>query len=285
MIGPIHKRGIPVQAPFFRFVLLSTFFLFLSSPSLAQKQSLPKSCSEGDLFLGSAKYSQAITAYNACLKESPEHMNAYFNRAGAYTGLKQYKLAITDYDKVIKRLPLDSEAYYNRGNLYRLLKNKTQSLEDFRIAAELNPENNKYQQALIEAYLSAGDTDKALSYLNEQLVKEDKLEWYLQRGQLYKNKGKFPQALADFSTVLKKNATHTEAWFQRGLIYFKSKQYPQATYDFTQAIKGNSKMPIAYYNRGLAYQMQNQCTLAQQDFHRACQLGDKLACQQKCRQP
>jgi tetratricopeptide (TPR) repeat protein len=269
-----------VQVSFFR-ILGASLFLFCLS--IAKAQAVPQSCAEGDRLLGKAQYSQAVKAYNTCLREAPDHINGYFNRAGAYTGLKQYPQAIADYDKVLKQLPLDSEAYYNRGSLYRLLKNKSQSTEDFRIATELSPENKKYQQALIEAYLYAQESQKALSHLNQLLASEANMEWYLQRGALYKNMGNFSKAFNDFGVVLQKDASHSEAWFQRGLTYFKSKQYPQAVYDFSQAIKNNPKMPLAYYNRGLAYQNQNKCSLAQQDFRRACQLGDKLACQHKCK--
>lgn len=256
--------------------------LCVLSLSITNVKAAPQSCAEGDQLLGKAKYSQAVKAYNTCLNQAPDHINAYFNRAGAYTGLKQYTQAIADYDKVLERLPLDSEAYYNRGSLYRLLKNKIQSIEDFRIATELNPESKKYQEALIAAYVSAQETQKALDHLSALIEKEARVEWYVQRGALYKDMGSFSKALHDFGKALNKDATHTEAWFQRGLTYFKSKQYPQAIYDLSQAIKNNPKMPLAYYNRGLAYQNQNKCALAQQDFRRACQLGDKVACQHKC---
>src|SRR5690606_4905784 len=116
----------------------------------------------------------------------------------------------------------------------------------FRVATTLNPENEKYQQALIDAYVSAQETQKALDHLNQRLATEAKVESYLQRGILYKNMGNFPKALSDLSRALNQDATRTEAWFQRGLTYFKSKQYPQAIYDFSQAIKNNPKMALAY---------------------------------------
>lgn len=252
--------------------------------SIAQAaEALPSSCKSGDQWLAKGKYNEALQAYHQCLKTAPEHVNGYFNRAGAYTGLKKYTEAIQDYSEVLKRLPLDSEAYFNRGALYQKLNKPKEALEDFRLAYELKPDNASFQKALLQSYLSNKQINEALEHLNSAIQRNPQPILYVQRGQVYQSLGKTTEAMNDLTYSLQKDARSAEAWFQRGLLHFKLRQHPKAIYDLTQAIQHNPKMALAYYNRGLAYQLKNQCKQAQQDFAKACGLGDKTACKQQCK--
>lgn len=246
-------------------------------------ETLPTACKNGDQWLAKAKYNEALQAYNQCLKAASHHVNGYFNRAGAYTGLKKYTEAIQDYSEVLKRLPLDSEAYFNRGTLYQKLNKPKEALEDFRLAYELKPDHPPFQKALLQGYLSNKQMNEALAHLNGAIQRNPQPVLYVQRGQVYQNLGKTTEALQDFTYSVQKDPRSAEAWFQRGLLYFKLRQHPKAIYDLTQAIQHNPKMTLAYYNRGLAYQVKNQCKQAQQDFAKACSLGDKTACKQQCK--
>ena len=271
--------------------LLFSLFL-LGAVSFAQPktnaqaaEALPPSCKSGDQWLAKGKYNEALQAYHQCLKSAPDHVNGYFNRAGAYTGLKKYTEAIQDYSEVLKRLPLDSEAYFNRGTLYQKLNKPTEALEDFRLAYELKPDTPPFQKALLQSYLTNQQINEALEHLNNAIQRNPQPMLYVQRSQVYQRLGKTTEALNDLTYSLQKDAHSAETWFQRGLLHFKLRQHPKAIYDLTQAIQYNPKMALAYYNRGLADQVKNQCKQAQQDFAKACGLGDKTACKQQCKKP
>lgn len=278
--APLFQRSVP---PLFRATLLGAMALFCSATAKAEP--LPQSCTQGDQHLSKGHYSEALSAYNQCLTEAPEHTNAYFNRAGAYTGLKKWAEAIKDYDVVLERLPLDKEAYYHRGNLHHQLKHSKAALDDLSLAAELDPDNPKFSQRLVDVSLAYGQTAQALTFFDTQISINPTSTYYLQRGTLYKQDHQLSKALQDFTQAIQLEPKSSQAWFERGLTYFKMQKHPQAIYDFGQAIKHNPQMALAYYNRGLAYQVQNKCYPANQDFRQACKLGDKTACSKSCKTP
>ena len=71
------------------------------------------------------------------IKNNPDFVYAYFNRANLRCALRDYRAAITDYTEAIDRDPDFAEAYFNRG-LARLSQGNTnQGIADLSKAGEL----------------------------------------------------------------------------------------------------------------------------------------------------
>ncbi|WP_354636410.1 tetratricopeptide repeat protein [Planktothricoides raciborskii] len=63
-----------------------------------------------------------------------------------------------------------------------------------------------------------------------------------------------------------------ETFFWRGLIHYQNKNYPQAIEDFTQIIKQDANKGEAYYFRGSAYKKVGKPKLGNQDIKKAAEL-------------
>lgn len=83
------------------------------------------------------KHEMITRDYDMAIKNNPDFVYAYFNRANLRCALRDYRAAITDYTEAIDRDPDFAEAYFNRG-LARLSQGNTnQGIADLSKAGEL----------------------------------------------------------------------------------------------------------------------------------------------------
>ncbi|MEO6162621.1 MAG: tetratricopeptide repeat protein, partial [Candidatus Binatia bacterium] len=66
----------------------------------------------------SAKYKEAVAAFNRAIKAAPKSDEAYNNRGLAYAKLGQQDNALKDYDEALKLNPNLTDAQFNRGNVF-----------------------------------------------------------------------------------------------------------------------------------------------------------------------
>ncbi|MDI9603772.1 MAG: tetratricopeptide repeat protein [Bacteroidota bacterium] len=98
---------------------------------------LPGTMRKPELSLESVEHDAILKEYNAIIKDAPNFIYAYYNRAEIYILEKDYRAAITDYTKAINLEPRFAEAYFNRG-ISRLSIGETRDgLDDLRKAGEL----------------------------------------------------------------------------------------------------------------------------------------------------
>lgn len=83
----------------------------------------------------------AITAFENALKERPQEVSTYLNRAKAFRKAGQNDKAIADLDKALQIAPGYADAYNERGNLYGNLGYFDKSLADYIQYVNLRPDD------------------------------------------------------------------------------------------------------------------------------------------------
>ncbi|MGQ9819838.1 MAG: tetratricopeptide repeat protein [Candidatus Kapaibacteriales bacterium] len=89
---------------------------------------------------------------------------------------------------------------------------------------------------------------------------------YLGRGLAYQEKGKFNEALNDFTKCIELDSTYLFAYYNRGNVYLDLKRYDLALQDFTKAVQINSKYTNALVNRGITLMELSRFDEALNDF-------------------
>ena len=74
------------------------------------------------------------------------------------------------------------------------------------------------------------------------------------RGLAFNAAANYKLAFADFTSVLKKDPNHYDAFMQRGASCEGLENLRSAIYDYSEAIRIRPKDGMAYYKRGLANQ-------------------------------
>lgn len=117
------------------------------SPLLAkayETQKVEDYFKQGNNFLESHRYQDAIAEYEKALQIKPDKYEAWINQGIALTKLARYTEAIVAYDKAIAIHPKKHEAYYNKACSYALQNNIELTTQNLQKAIKLYPK--KYQQ-------------------------------------------------------------------------------------------------------------------------------------------
>jgi len=91
------------------------------------------------------------------------------------------------------------------------------------------------------------------------------------------DKGKYDQAISDYTKAIEIDPGHSTAYNNRGVAYGEKGQYDRAISDYTKAIEINPRFAAAYYNRGLAYQNKGGYDQAIPDYNKALEINPRLA--------
>ncbi len=111
----------------------------------------------------SRRFDEAVSFFSMAIKQSPEFVQAYYERGlvNAYQG--RYVFAINDFTRTVELNPDDVIAYNNRGLAYA--KGKKQfdhAMADFNRAIELDPEfAEAYDNRGIAHRMKSDDKEKA----------------------------------------------------------------------------------------------------------------------------
>ncbi len=127
-------------------------------------------------------------------------------------------------------------------------------------------------------YVKKGRYDEAISDYTKALeINPRDASAYVGRGVAYFDKGQYDDAISDFTKALEINPKFAEAYHRRGIAYGKKGQYDGAISDFTKALEINPRDALAYYNRGIAYDDKGQYEEAISDYTKALEIDPKDA--------
>lgn len=99
---------------------------------------------------------------------------------------------------------------------------------------------------------------------------------YHKRGIAYASRNDFSHAEADFSRALELNPWLVGAYNNRGFLYDYSGEYDKSIADYTQALKINPNYAQAYYNRALAYDYKGNLDQSIADYKKAVEINPRF---------
>jgi Tfp pilus assembly protein PilF len=84
-------------------------------------------------------YLNAVRKYTDCLKDHPNAPELYSERAVAYIHLKEQAKSLSDFDKSVELQPDYAYRYASRGHAKDFFGDIDGAIEDYEIAAEMDP--------------------------------------------------------------------------------------------------------------------------------------------------
>lgn len=155
---------------------MNTFYFsvlfFMLLPFILSAQSLREKVNEGNEHYYAGEYEQAVNKYKDALLDEPLNDKILFNEADALYKMQKYEEALDGFQKVLgsKDLMLASKAHFNIGNAYFQQNKLPQSIESYKKALELNPEDYdaKYNLELARAKLKEQSEKQQQNPQNQQ---------------------------------------------------------------------------------------------------------------------
>ena len=132
---------------------------------------------------------------------------------------------------------------------------------------------------------SAGDPtekqeryDKAIEHYTETInLNPEFAIAYVNRGNVYANKGAFDTAIQDYTKAIDLNPEFAETYYNRGNAYFEKGEFDTAIQEYNKVIDLNPELAEAYVNRGNAYSNKGAFDTAIQDYTKAIDLNPEFA--------
>ena len=113
--------------------------------------------------------------------------------------------------------------------------------------------------------------------LTSQTTGTNEIDIYNSKGIACSKRGKYDQAIANFSKVIELNPELAIVYYNRGVAYGKKGEVDLAIEDYAKAVRLNPHYLDAYNNRGIAFNIKGEHELAIQDFDKVIQLEPKFA--------
>lgn len=106
---------------------------------------------EGNRLMKEGKFNEALVAYNKAISLDATNAAFYCNRAAAYLRMSDFEKSIADCKMALLYNPQYSKAYGRMGIAYANLRKFDMSIEAYKKALELEPDNLDYQHNLRNA--------------------------------------------------------------------------------------------------------------------------------------
>lgn len=95
------------------------------------------------------------------------------------------------------------------------------------------------------------------------------------KGVEYGKKGKYDEAISEFTKAIELEPELAQLYYNRGNAYTKKGSYDEAILDYTRAVELKSDFTDAYNNRAVAYYYKKEYDKARGDVKKVEQLGGK----------
>ncbi len=168
--------------------------------------------------------------------------NLYQNEKDPQAKNNYLEKAIVELTKAVAILPTFRDAYYYLGIAYSQKGNSPDALANFEKALNnyVNPDG-KMLNDLGQAYLNAGQLDKAIIYIDSSIkVSPDNFISYENKGVALLKQSKYEQSIPLFQKSLHLYPKSENSLLNLGCAYYNLKQYPNALENFTKALEIDS---------------------------------------------
>lgn len=177
----------------------------------------------------------AEAAFDIAIEADPQEARAYGGRAEAHEAQGRRPRAAVDWNRALALAPRDAALAEGRGGFRLRAGNAAGAVEDFELAARLEPGNQRHRFNLGLALAETGrDAEAEQAFSAVIAATPDDAEAWLNRARL--RAARAPQsAMADIDRAIALRPEWSVPWFERGLLKESLGQTGAADADFRRA--------------------------------------------------
>lgn len=218
------------------------------------------------------QFEQAKSDFSKALELDPQYYDAYKAKALLELSLKQYSEAAADMTKAVAINAKDHHDYGLRGVMYQKLRLHEKALQDFDLALQADPSDWKLRSLRATSLTGLKRYSEAIAEYTRVLPFDKTLNTLGFRSLTYYRAGKYSEALADATAMLKKEPNNWAAYQTLGHVASAKKDHKQALQYYDKSLKLKPKEGNTLVSRGLTYAELGQLSNALADFSEALSL-------------
>lgn len=224
----------------------------------------------GDYFIG-----KVYNDYLGVLDKPNGEGIMVYAEGKAVSGTFSSRVETTKINAELEFSPSKAELWYRYGTALKAYGGWALAELEYKRALNLEPNNQTYQFALLEALMKQAKYDDANKIIETILSKDSKNAYAINnKAIIFYDQKEYVNAISQFDILIKSDSKNYNYIYSRGLCHFNLKNYKKAINDFTAAIK-IEETSNAYFYRGQSFLENNQKTEACEDFQKAKQMGQK----------
>jgi tetratricopeptide (TPR) repeat protein len=234
--------------------------LFIPTPTPTRD---PESfISEADAMFDSAKYSQAITAYEEAIQVNPDNPSIYLSMARAQIYIGRYEEALENAERALILNNNNPLAHTLKAWSLDFLGDYTQAEAAIKSALELDPNNALahavYSEILMDTVIAGQGDINAIDRAAEESrtamgLDPSLMESRRARGYVLWNTGNFNEAIQEYNAALAINDKIADLHLALGYNYYLINEYDQAVQAYLQAYALNPADPTPPYEISRTY--------------------------------
>lgn len=189
-------------------------------------------------------------------------------------------LAVVDKVLQMPEASADQKAnlYFQRNLLHQALGDKTAAQQDLQSAIALQPRHVASHTALCNLVLQSGDPQAAEAQFDRAITAlKDEPIVFNNRGTFLQSRGRYDEAMKDFTQALTLDPTYVPALTNRGFVKIMQGQYGSAETDLTKSLELDPNQPVAFGLRAAARLYLNHADAAIQDYQTSVSLNPQNA--------
>jgi len=236
---------------------VSIFFIFISVSSfISFGASAMDYFYEGNNFINSGKYLEAIDSYDKAIKINPDIPEFHYNKAIALYNLGRYDEAIAQYDQVIKLNSKFKEAYINKALCLTETSRFDESITLLDEYIKKYPNDAEGYALKGHNLLLKGSYSEALEMAQKviDIKPKDKIILsmaYSTKSSALNELGRVDEALEACKAALELDNTNANAYIAMGYSFYIQKKYDEAIEMCNKAIEVMPNCVEAYMNKSV----------------------------------
>jgi len=173
---------------------------------------------QGNIFLSSKQYEEAIASYDRALQFKPDLYEAWNNRGNALGNLDRHEEAIASYDRVVQ-IKLDYHTWYDRGIALNDLEKYEESIASYSRVLEIKLDYDEAWHNRGFALRRLGRYEKVIATCDRALEIEPSIlhEIWYNRGFALRKLGRYGEAITSYDRALEIKPDYHQAWYGRGV--------------------------------------------------------------------
>ncbi|MET0276764.1 MAG: caspase family protein [Pseudorhodoplanes sp.] len=185
--------------------------------------------------------------------------------------------ACTDFLKG-RNLAVEQRSYalLKRGDAYVKLRDDELALKDYNAAIEVNPKAGAAYNQRGNIFRNRGDYDQAIESYTTSLKLQEYTVRYTNRGYTYRLKGELDKALTDLNAAIKiRRDDLARPFVERAIVYRLKLDYPKALADNNIGVRLEPENSFVFRERALTHEARGDLKAALADFQQALKLAPR----------
>ena len=220
---------------------LIPFLLLFGALSIERLAEFARGREWGKLALGAASgaalfglFSLNPTGY----RPAPEKW--HYDRALAFSDMQDWENAISEYQAAIKNQPQFLRAYNNLGNIYALRNQYDEAARYYALVLKLDPNLAQVHSNLGNVFYKQGKVEEAIVYFRQALrIRPDLVEAWNNLGVALQKQGRLEEAVDAYRKALIYRPQDTSPLVNLGNLFIRLGRFDEAIISLESALKGN----------------------------------------------